>query len=248
MEVSKIISDFEHISLAQMDGVKLMNRTDTKYTFSYSKLNLLLKKMQPFYKILEINNQLIHSYKSLYYDTEDRKFYLDHHNNRVNRNKVRFREYVGSNLTFLEIKLKNNKGRTIKKRMKVDSIVKQLSAEHKQYINKVVGSEINLLAQQNINFDRITFVHKKNKERLTIDLDLTFQNDLNKGDLKKIVIAEVKQERMSRSSDFIRIAKELSILPMRLSKYCMSTLELNPEIKSNRFKKKQLYINKIKRT
>ena len=44
MEVSKIISDFEHISLAQMDGVKLMNRTDTKYTFSYSKLNLLLKK------------------------------------------------------------------------------------------------------------------------------------------------------------------------------------------------------------
>ena len=122
MEVSKIISDFEHISLAQMDGVKLMNRTDTKYTFSYSKLNLLLKKMQPFYKILEINNQLIHSYKSLYYDTEDRKFYLDHHNNRVNRNKVRFREYVGSNLTFLEIKLKNNKGRTIKKRMKVDLI------------------------------------------------------------------------------------------------------------------------------
>ena len=42
---------------------------------------------------------------------------------------------------------------------------------------------------------------------------------------------------MSRSSDFIRIAKELSILPMRLSKYCMSTLELNPKIKSNRFRK-----------
>ena len=248
MEVSKIISDFEHISLAQMDGVKLMNRTDTKYAFSYNKLNLLLKRMQPFYKILEINDQLIHTYKSLYYDTEDRKFYLDHHNNRVNRNKVRFREYVGSNLTFLEIKLKNNKGRTIKKRMKVDCIVKQLSAEHKEYINKVVGSKINLLAQQKINFDRITFVHKKNKERLTIDLDLAFQDDKNKGDLKKTVIAEVKQERMSRSSDFIKIAKELSILPMRLSKYCMSTIELNPKIKSNRFKKKQLYINKLKRT
>ena len=28
--------------------------------------------------------------------------------------------------------------------MKVDSIVKQLSAEHKQNINKVVGSEVNL--------------------------------------------------------------------------------------------------------
>ena len=42
-------------------------------------------------------------------------FFLDHHNRRVNRNKIRFREYVGSNLTFLEVKTKNNKGKTIKK-------------------------------------------------------------------------------------------------------------------------------------
>ena len=62
------------------------------------------------------DGKLIHDYKSLYYDTEDWKFYLDHHNGRVNRNKIRFREYVGSKLTFLEIKLKNNKGKTIKKR------------------------------------------------------------------------------------------------------------------------------------
>ena len=31
--------------------------------------------------------------------------------------------------------------------------------------------------------------------------------------LKQIVIAEVKQERMSRSSDFMKIAKELHVLP-----------------------------------
>ena len=65
-------------------------------------------------------------------------------------------------------------------------------------------------------------------------------------DMKEIVIAEVKQERMSRSSDFMRIAKEMSILPMRLSKYCISTMTLHPNIKQNRFKKKQLFINKLK--
>ena len=32
--------------------------------------------------------------------------------------------------------------------MRFDSIAKQLSTEHKQYIHKVVGSEINLLTQQ----------------------------------------------------------------------------------------------------
>jgi hypothetical protein len=51
---------------------------------------------------------------------------------------------------------------------------------------------------------------------------------------------------MSRSSDFMRIAKEMSILSVKISKYCISTVELNPEIKQNRFKEKVLFINKLK--
>ena len=66
--------------------------------------------------------------------------------------------------------------------------------------------------------------------------------------MKHIVIAEVKQERMSRSSDFMRIAKEMHILPIRISKYCMSALELNPDLKRNRFKEKVLFINKLKQS
>ena len=230
-----------------MDGVKLMNRTDTKFAFKLDTLPVLLEKMQSFYRVLSIKDKLIHHYKSLYYDTIDRKFYLDHHNRRVNRNKIRFREYVGSDLTFLEIKRKNNKGRTIKKRIKVPKISDKLTLEQKQYINKIVGQDINVEAKQWINFSRITFVHKVQKERLTIDIDLTFNNKESSGDLKKIVIAEVKQERMSRSlSDFMKIAKELHILPIRISKYCMSTLELNPKLKQNRFKEKKIFINKLK--
>ena len=230
-----------------MDDVKLMNRTDTKFAFKLEKLPLILEKMQPFYRVLSINDKLIHDYRSLYYDTIGRKFYLDHHNRRVNRNKIRFREYVGSDLTFLEIKKKNNKGRTIKKRIKATKISDKLTVEQKQYINKIVGQDINVEAKQWINFSRITFVHKVQKERLTIDIDLTFNNKDSSGDLKKIVIAEAKQERMSRSlSDFMKIAKELHILPMRISKYCMSTLELNPNLKQNRFKEKKIFINKLK--
>lgn len=230
-----------------MDDVKLMNRTDTKFAFKLEKLPLILEKMQPFYRVLSINDKLIHDYRSLYYDTIGRKFYLDHHNRRVNRNKIRFREYVGSDLTFLEIKKKNNKGRTIKKRIKATKISDKLTVEQKQYINKIVGQDINVEAKQWINFSRITFVHKVQKERLTIDIDLTFNNKESSGDLKKIVIAEAKQERMSRSlSDFMKIAKELHILPMRISKYCMSTLELNPTLKQNRFKEKKIFINKLK--
>jgi len=241
-----IISDFTPISLDEMDDVKLMSRTDTKFAFNANKLPLLLKKLIPFYRVLTIDGKLIHEYKSLYYDTDDRKFYIDHHNQRVNRNKIRFREYVGSGLTFLEIKLKNNKKRTIKKRMKVDAITKELSEKHKKYIKKIIGKKLVVNAKQWINFSRITLVHKTQKERLTIDINLTFENEKLSGDLKQIIIAEVKQEKMSRSSDFMKIAKEISILPIRLSKYCMTTLQLNPDVKQNRFKEKLLFINKLK--
>lgn len=202
--------------------------------------------MGEYYRVLEIDGERVHHYKSLYYDTEDRKFYLDHHNQRVNRNKIRFREYVGSKLTFLEIKLKNNKGKTIKKRTKVKSIPEVLTDKQQNYITKTIGFPLELSPKQWINFSRITFVHKTQKERMTMDINLTFKNKMESGDLKNIIIAEVKQERMSRSSDFMRIVKEMSILPMRLSKYCISTLSLNPNLKGNRFKEKLLFINKLK--
>ena len=242
----QIITDFSPISLDEMDDVKLMSRTDTKFAFKANKMPLLLQKLLPFYRVLAIDGKLIHDYKSLYYDTDDRKFYLDHHNGRVNRNKIRFREYVGSKLTFLEIKLKNNKGKTIKKRMKVDAISNELSEKQQSYIEKIIGKPMEVNAKQWINFSRITFVHKTQKERLTMDVNLTFENENEKGDMKHIVIAEVKQERMSRSSDFMRIAKEMHILPIRISKYCLTTLALNPELKKNRFKEKVLFINKLK--
>ena len=245
-EISKITASFSPIKLAEMDNVKLMSRSDTKFAFKISKLPELLNQIIPFYRVLEINGKLIHDYKSLYFDTDDRKFYLDHHNGRVNRNKVRFREYVGSDLTFLEIKRKNNKGKTIKKRIKVDSINDDLSVKQKEYIHSIIGSNIILNSKQWINFSRITFVHKVYKERLTIDINLNFKEKDRRGDLNQIAIGEVKQERMSRLSDFMRIAKDLHILPIRISKYCMSTLELNPELKQNRFKEKTLFLTKLK--
>ena len=144
----EIISDFSPISLSEMDGVKLMSRTDTKFAFSVNKLPVLLKRIKPFYRMLHIDGETVHQYKSLYYDTNDLKFYLDHHNQRVNRNKIRFREYVGSGISFLEIKLKNNKKKTIKKRMKVDYISEELTTEHKNYIYKTYY----ILLFQNIFF------------------------------------------------------------------------------------------------
>jgi len=246
MNIKESLSQFNTVSLEELNSVRLMNRMDLKFVFSQLKLPKLLCELSEFYNVLEINNIKTQTYKSLYYDTVDHVFFLEHHNNRVNRHKVRFREYVGSGLTFLEVKFKNNKGKTIKKRIKVEKIPASLSLDQKEYVNQIIGKKMDLISQHWVNFDRITFVDKLNTERLTIDLKLNFSNQFNSGSFDDIVIAEIKKERSSQSSKFTYIAKRHHISPTRLSKYCMSTIELDPTVKHNRFKKKVLLINKLK--
>ena len=81
---------------------------------------------------------------------------------------------MGSKLTFLEIKLKNNKGRTIKKRTKVKRINEHLSEEkiEIQHIKKVIGRYWGSKQSNGLILVELR-VHVKDKERLTMDLNLT---------------------------------------------------------------------------
>jgi hypothetical protein len=95
---------FEKITLDQMEGVKLMDRIDVKYLIPLHLLPIVLQDAREHYKLLEINNERLCSYETLYYDTEDYQLYHSHQSGRLNRYKVRFRNYVDSNLSFFEIK------------------------------------------------------------------------------------------------------------------------------------------------
>lgn len=229
-----------------MDAVKLMNRTDTKFVFPLTTLIKILPKLVEHYRVLEINGVRLNAYRSLYFDTEDFQFYHQHHNGKTNRNKVRFREYIDSGLSFLEVKRKNNKGETIKKRIKVKKITESLDDSNLDFVNKVIGSKMPLKPQHWNKFSRITFVHKRRKERLTIDVNFRFE-DINstKYNLGNMVIAEVKQAKRNLSSNFIRIIKEERIHPFRISKYCMATSTLFPQLKKNNFKRKFLHLDKL---
>jgi len=90
-------------------------------------------------------------------------------------------------------------------------------------------------------------VHKTKNERLTLDFNLKFYNETKSVDFKHLIIAELKQESLDRSSPFFIIMKKRMIRPYRLSKYCIGTMELygDQNLKYNRFKRKYLYLKKI---
>ena len=237
--IKPITSEFIKITLDEMDEVKLMNRVDTKFAFSFSQLESILTAIKDSYKILEIEGTRMPFYESLYFDDEDFKFYNDHYIGKVDRFKVRFRKYVESNLSFLEVKHKI-KGRTKKSRITAKEIGQSLTEDQQLFLEKILNSDIELVPKLWNSFHRITLVNNDIKERLTLDFDLTFKWDDQEVKLDNLVIAELKQEVVNRNSPFYAHMKKMVIRPYRLSKYCLGTLEVygTGNMKYNRFKEK----------
>ena len=240
-----IIKEFSPISLKEMDNVALMKRVDTKFLIKKNQLTNILKSIKNNYSILEIGQNRLMKYDSLYFDTDLKQFYYDHHNKRVRRVKIRIRKYVESDLYFLEVKQKDIKGNTNKNRIKIDKFEFCLSNSSKNFINSITKAKYKLSPSLWNSFNRITLVNKNAKERVTIDLNLSFSLDDNEKRYDDLVIIELKQERYNRKSPIVEILKKNRIHPYSISKYCIGMINLYENIKYNRFKEKLIKINQI---
>ncbi len=243
------LADFSPITLAEMEDVKLMDRKDIKFLFNADVFTQVMEELKVNYRILEIENRRQQHYVSLYFDTKGYKFYLDHHNGKSKRHKVRFRKYTDSRLYFLEVKYKNNKGRTRKKRINIEAEQfdnNSLSAKELGYINEQMGYDPGeLKVVLFVEYTRMTLVHNDLHERITIDIDLNYRNGDDNSALENVVIAEVKQDRLSRSSDFVQVMNQFRIFEGRFSKCCFGINALYPDLKLNRFKPRITKVNKI---
>lgn len=246
MSFPELITDkLEPIGLEDMNGVKLLDRRDRKYTFHISQLPDILLKAREHYKILTIDGKRFAHYETRYFDTPDYEMYTKHHNSQLNRNKVRFRTYLDSDLHFFEVKYKNNKGRTIKKR--VVRPVKDYSITtdaEKLLTNRTPYGNSELKEAIKVFYNRITLVSKNLKERITIDFELNYELEGRKTGFPNMIIAEVKQDRTDHSH-FIDLMKEKRIKDISISKYCLGIASLAPNVKKNNFKIKLHYVEKL---
>jgi len=248
-KIIEVLDTFRPVELDDIGNSRLMNRIDTKYLTSVKKVPELMTRMNGDYRILDINNNRIFSYYTTYLDTDDFMFYNQHVTGMLSRNKVRYRKYETTGLTFLEIKHKTNKNRTIKWRI-----------EH----NPAPGNECDRIAYEFINeylphktlrlkpvlissFNRITLLGSEINERITIDRDLTyFDLDGNMKSFPYIAIIENKRERIANGSPIVKILKDNHIHATGFSKYCFGTALMHKNIpRKNMLKPKFLLINKI---
>ncbi len=243
--ITNILSGFNPISLSEMDSVKLMDRTDTKFVLKATDLADILNAIKNDYRVLEVNGNRISKYESLYFDTPEFELFHKHRTGKLNRYKIRFRKYVESELNFFEVKFKNNKGRTIKDRVKQKQINTAIDDKAKDLlIEKTSLIPEKLEAKIWVNYSRITLVNIHSPERVTLDLNLHFINEHKKVNIENLVIAEVKQDK-SVSSPFLKLMKKLHIREGSISKYCFGIISMIEKVKHNNFKPKLIPIKKI---
>lgn len=239
------IKYLEPVSLDEMKRVALMNRFDTKFICHRRHLVPILEKLKEAYKVLEIEGKRISDYKNQYFDTQKLKFYTDHHNGKGHRTKVRMRTYADTGLSYIEVKQKDNKGRTRKTRKQIAGFTSILSDECLDFVGAMTPVEVTHTSVLFNQFNRITLVNNRLQERITLDFNLSFKSDKVAIEYPKLAIIEVKQPRLSRSSAIFKCLKSLRINPYRISKYCMGISSLRADAKTNLYKEKLRKINKI---
>ena len=245
--MNELLKPFETITLEEMKSVKLMNRTDTKFVTNTSKLYQLLKMAQQDYYVQVIDGERNLDYDTTYFDTTAFDMYNMHQSGHLNRQKIRFRTYCINHLQFMEVKTKNNHGRTKKKRIEVSDM--DLNDEEKrQFLHKHLRYDVEKLQPVLSNhFSRVTLVNKGMTERLTIDTGLNFHNVLNGSDkdMGQLVVIELKRDGLVYSP-VLQMLRHLRIQPHGFSKYCMgSALTGQDHLPVNRFKCKLIEINKL---
>ena len=224
LAMKDVLGTYDRISLEEMKDVRLMNRIDTKYVTTVPVLIEILKRAKPNYYAQFIDGECMMPYYTLYYDTEDTDMYIQHLRGRKRRQKIRIRKYEATNISFLEVKNKNNKGRTKKKRTEYltpnEDVFTAFITEHGNY-------PVDALSQM-------------------IDTNLRFHNLVTQQTcrLDDLVIIELKRDGNTHSP-ILEVLRELRVQPAKFSKYCMGMAITNPKLKNNRFKPRLRFVEKL---
>ena len=253
LSVNDIIQEMSPISLNEMNTVKLMNRVDTKYVADDLTVAKLFSLIKDEYYVQEIEGKRVAAYDSVYYDTVDNHMYIIHQDKKLKRDKLRIRNYVDTGNYFCEVKHKNNHGRTKKKRIEVGRGVFEnikSDAATRTFVEKELPEYDfdGFVKKLSTSFDRITIVNKGKTERITIDFNVRFHNfdNGNETGIAPLVIMELKRDGRCESF-FQKALFELRVKPLSISKYCIGRALTDKTLKQNRFKKKIIKLEKLKK-
>ncbi len=177
-----LFARFRPISLEALNAkAAMLERLDNKYVVQGPVLHALAAPLAEAFDVLEIDGRRSFTYETCYFDDPELRSYHDHHQGRRQRMKVRVRRYVEAGLCFVEVKLKDRRGITVKKRMPCspdaidrldDAALAHVSRSHQLVYCRPFERPLEPVLQ--MRYRRATLVARVGGERMTVDTDLQF--------------------------------------------------------------------------
>lgn len=175
-------SMFRPIGLEALNAkAAMLERLDQKYVVRAAALRPILPELAQQFDVLEIDGRRCFTYETCYFDDPERRSFHDHHQGRRQRMKVRVRRYVDAGLCFVEVKLKDRRGSTVKKRMPYDPdkyahldeaalahVQRAWEAQYGRPFDRMLEPALRM------RYQRVTLVAREGGERMTIDTDIRF--------------------------------------------------------------------------
>jgi hypothetical protein len=240
--IASSLSTFGAISLDGLNAkAAMLERLDNKYIVPADRLMPAFERFGELFDVLEIGGKRAFTYATDYFDDPAAQAYHDHHQGRRKRCKVRIRNYVDAGFSYLEVKLKDIRDATVKKRLKLARPTRSLCDESLAFIEachaEMYGAPLGryLLPVIGMEYERITLVARDGGERMTIDTRIAFQaGAASRGAAPDMFILETKSARGNGIADKILRAEHLH--PTKnCSKYCVGMAALGLVERHNRF-------------
>ncbi|MDO8906319.1 polyphosphate polymerase domain-containing protein [Hydrogenophaga sp.] len=238
-----LVAPFAPISLDQLNHkASMLERLDNKYVVRSEVLKQAIEDLVTRFEILDMDGTRAFTYETCYFDDEALHSYFDHHQGRRRRCKVRVRKYTDAQLCFVEVKLKDKRGLTVKKRLKYsldkygmldDSAWSHICHSYEALYGEAFPHRLAPVIE--MRYQRITLVAREGGERMTIDCHLRFQaNDRTCTTGPDVFVVETKSSNGNGVAD--KILRSLHQHPTRsCSKYCVGMAALQNVDRHNKF-------------
>ncbi|MGL5011299.1 MAG: polyphosphate polymerase domain-containing protein [Paracoccaceae bacterium] len=236
------LSTFGTLSLDDLNGkAAMLERLDNKYIVPADRLMPAFARFSELFDVLEIDGKRAFTYATDYFDDDLASAYNDHHQGRRKRCKVRIRNYVDAGFSYLEVKLKDTRDVTVKKRLKLSNPSRTLCADSLAFIDtchaEMYGTPLgrSLMPVIGMEYERITLVAREGGERMTIDTRMAFRAaNAECNAAPDMFILETKSARGNGIAD--KILRGQHLHPTKqCSKYCVGMAALGLVERHNRF-------------
>jgi len=237
MSASEVVvaQGLEPISLDELiERAELLTRVDRKYVVPAAGAGRLVNALAGAARILEVDGCREFAYRSTYFDTPQRDSFLSAGRSQRRRWKVRTRTYLDSGSSWLEVKTRQARDQTAKRRIEHPDAhqVDGLTPAGEAFVADSLGTRVAASVEPVLDtlYRRTTLFLPASSSRTTIDVDLRWTSLLDGTELERPAVAVIETKTGSTPSAVDRLMWSYGHRPVRISKFGVGMAALDPQL------------------